>query len=310
MIESWKQSGLAAVVLIAAIVVGMGLQAWGIHGGPEEASADPMANAGQPVAFVACGAATGYRKQSPAEMQHVFTNDRFGDGVRVDPFYWAFYQSSFYWIENPHATSDNVVNVAMSAGVLTPDGTTASSQLPICQVPDSLDYQQLWVYDHHVVAVAADSFILTVQVEPRAGNWEIVELGPPVPLGQGLPFRGLRVVDGDGQLLVSRTIGDGRWEFDDQGNVVAGDVSSARSPAQLKVRSASDLEFLCGREQSRPSRLTFNNKRTGATFSLNARACTGAWDVAATVHLSPGDWTIRAASDAYYVVLPKDGPRP
>lgn len=97
-------------------------------------------------------------------MQHVFTNPRFGDGSRIAPVYWAFYQSNFYWIENPHAIGENVVNVAMSAGVLTPGGTTTSSQLARCQVPDALDYQELWVYDHHVVAVTADSFILTVQV--------------------------------------------------------------------------------------------------------------------------------------------------
>ena len=58
---------------------------------PTPGSLPPSIVPDGPVAFRVCGEISGYRKLTPAEMQSVFTNTRFGDGAKPGPFYWAIY---------------------------------------------------------------------------------------------------------------------------------------------------------------------------------------------------------------------------
>lgn len=267
-----------------------------------------------PVKFAVCADIIGFRKLVPAEMQDVFTNKRFGDGVKPGPFYWAIYQSDYYWIREPHAISANVENFALSRGTTTGGEITN----PGCGTPDDRQlksYQALWIYDHRVVAMRADSGVLTVEVEARPGSREDVEFPDPAPprsipalKSNGAVFSGLRIVDMAGRLLLSRQASTGTWEFDDAGALVWGTAGSFGA-SKVSLRVAADLEFFCGQAHRKPAALTFTSA-VGPPMTVNASGCTTDWDVAAAVHLEPGDWTIAADGDAYYTVLPKAGPRP
>ena len=269
-----------------------------------------------PVAFRVCGEISGYRKLTPAEMQSVFTNTRFGDGAKPGPFYWAVYESDYYWIQDPQAISANVENVALSVGTTTTSGTAPTVRPRVCPVPDrgqfSERFQALWLYDHHVVAMQANAGVLTVEVESRPGSWENVELPDPSPprSNDAVLFTGLRVVDGAGHVLLSRGIGALASETDDSGRFVSGTLGSLWPPGTLSLRVAADLEFMCGEAPRGAAHLTLTPANKGASMTVQAAACSGAWEVAARVHLDPGDWTIGVDGDAYYIVLPKDGPRP
>jgi DNA-binding CsgD family transcriptional regulator len=272
-----------------------------------------------PVAFAVCGEVTGYRKLTLAEMRDVFTNKRFGDGVKPGPFYWSIYQSHYYWIVEPHAISANVENVALSAGTATGGGTASGGQLPGCRTPDerqTASFQALWLYDHHVVSMRASSSVLIVEVESRPGSYEWVEFPDPAPprltppnKNDGPLFTGVRIVDAAGHMLASRGAGANGWEFDDRGALVAGTLSSSGSPGTLNLRVAVDLEITCDQQPRGPTNVTFTPAR-GAPRTARAAACSNAWEVAASVHLDPGDWTVEVDGQAYYTVLPKDGPRP
>src|SRR6185312_15022527 len=81
-----------------------------------------------PVAFTVCSQQSNYRKLTVAEMQDVFTNNRFGDGVKPDPWAWAMYISNYYWIGEPQASSANVENFALSNGTI--EGGAPSDAAP------------------------------------------------------------------------------------------------------------------------------------------------------------------------------------
>lgn len=333
--ESWKPSALLAVVVAAAILIGGWLQASSLDTDsvpgtnqdrvvpaatpqPAALSSAPGIVPDVPVAFKVCREISGYRKLTRAEMQSVFTNRRFGDGTKPGPFYWAIYESDFYWIQEPHAISANVENVALSRGTTT-SGTPTNAQADACFRPDGGQYesfQALGLYDHHVVAMRADSGVLTVEVERTPGTWEGVEFPDPAP-PRSLPpaktdpltFTGLRIVDGAGHVLVSRGAQALVSELDESGKFVSGTLTSYWPLSTLNLRVAAYLEFICGEAPRGAAALTLT-PAGGASMTVQAAACSGAWEVAARAHLEPGDWTIGVDGDAYYIVLPKDGPRP
>lgn len=264
-----------------------------------------------PVKFAVCAEMTEFRKLRPAEMQDVFTNRRFGDGVKPGPAYWAIYQSNYYWIVEPHANSANVENVALSAGVI----TGGEAKQAGCGTPDARqlqNYQALWIYYHRVVAMRADAGVLTVVVEPRPGSREDVQFpDPALPRSMaalksdGPSFTGLRVVDTAGHVLALRGTGASWWEFDDGGAVVSGRVS-AFGPTTLTLRTAADLELFCARGGGT---LTFTSANR-PPLRVDADVCANSWQPVASVHLEPGDWAIVTEGDAYYTILPLRGPRP
>jgi DNA-binding CsgD family transcriptional regulator len=271
-----------------------------------------------PVAFTVCGETIGYRKLTAAEMQDVFTNKRFGDGLKPGPVYWAMYQSDYYWIAEPHAVSANVENVALSRGTATA-GTTSVAESAECLTPDqqqTATFQELWLYDHHVVEMRAEGGTLVVGVESRPGSYERVQFPQPalprsVPPAKNDPllFNAVQIVDGTGKLLASLGSGASSWEYSDDGRVVSGSVTSAKLPGELALRAPTDLEFVCGGLPSAARTLTFVPD-DGASFTAPAASCSSPWEVAAEVHLEAGAWRITLDSDAYCTVLPKDGPRP
>jgi len=314
------------LVVATALIAGCGGQASKENSTP--VAARPASTAGSlsssivangPVAFSVCGEIRGYRKLTPAEMQSVFTNKRFGDGTKLEPAYWAIYRSDYYWIQEPHAVSGNVENAALGAGTTIASGPAPSSQVPACRPPDDRQneaYQALWLYDHQVVAMRADSGILTVEVESKPGNWENVEFPDPAAArslppakSDPVPFTALRIVDASGRLLSSRGVGGNSWEFDDQGGLVAGTVSSGGAPVELDLPLPIDVELVCEELPRGAANVTFAPSN-GVGFTIQATACANAWQVAVSAHLDPGHWTIRADGDEYYTVLPKGGLRP
>jgi len=272
-----------------------------------------------PVAFTVCSQQNNYRKLTVAEMQDVFTNKRFGDGVKPFPVDWGMYESNYYWIEDPHAVSANIENAAFSQGKPVGESPATPVQNPNCPTPDSRQdqsYQALWLYDHRVVSMSAESGILTVEVEPAGGTFENVEFPHPsaprdVRAGKNaiLPFVGLRVVDAAGHVLaIDPGLAD-EWEFGDQGAVLSGLLNSRQTRTPVPFRVGADLDLVCDQLPTLATTVTFASTQ-GSDITTHAAACTAPWQVAASVHLQPGDWTVTLDGDAYYTVLPKDGPRP
>jgi len=277
-----------------------------------------------PVAFTVCSQQTNYRKLTVAEMQDVFTNKRFGDGVKPGPVDWAMYISDYYWIGEPQASSLNVENFALSKGTSVGGTPSAAALQGSCATPDARanqNYEALWLYDHEVVSMRSSGGDLVVGVASKPGTYEEVEFPSPalpraVPVDKNAAslFSRVEIVDssphvGTGHILASLDATGNRWEYSDRGSFVQGLLRVTQSRGKLNLRVAVDLELVCSALSGAPTAVTFAPEG-GTPITVSAAVCSAPWQVAATVHLDPGDWTVTLDGDAYYTVLPKDGPRP
>jgi len=262
---AWKGAGMGAagsIILVAVVVASAGL------GGGAGSACDGVGAAGQTatgtasppadsaIAFRSCST-TSFRRPDIAEMARAFTNPRFSGNVgpssatsseRPGPAYFSFYLTNVYQIV-PRAISANVENVALSgvqqngdAQVLIPAASPCDSAL---WQDYTLNFYEFWFVDMLPTAARLDGIVLTFEVDVLPGSkTNIVLPDPPVPMPEtptknglnGLPpFKELRVVDPDGELLYTRGAG-GTAQYAPDGSLVFASNAFGGSEVEFEVR--------------------------------------------------------------------------
>ena len=71
------------------------------------------------------------------------------------------------------------------------------------------------------------------------------------------------------------------------------------------------VQIICGHAGDRPDTRGSGYRITATTVLTAAHVIEGATSIRVRGQAGqPGDWTVTLDGDAYYTVLPKDGPRP
>jgi hypothetical protein len=177
-------------------------------------AATDLLRAGDDVSFRVCGRTLGWQRPSPAEMQRIFTNNRFGDGAVPFPLDYAYYLRRVYYVQLPTANSANIEWSAFSGFA-----NQGERDERLCDPPDTRDlvkqygapaksalpwYQPLQLVEYHLLDMKRRGPDLVVQVEEAPGTHEAAYF--PYPAGpnffdSALGFNSLQVVDTSGNLL-------------------------------------------------------------------------------------------------------------
>lgn len=173
----------------------------------------------QSVSYRVCARAETWATPTSSEVEGLFTNPRFGDGLRPSPLSYSLYVQDFYWIRSPTAVSANVELVAFSGQTLKANSGNFvrlcdyASLAASAQRGDS--FESIWLKGWDVESIERGGDLLSVHVKAAMGVFEDVVFPFP-PTSTLADVRAVEAIDSAGSR-VFRQDQKSTWEVTSKG---------------------------------------------------------------------------------------------